>query len=49
METKVMGNNFLPRIQGEGRDHVKEDMGASICNKGGYETCALQVKKPLHS
>ncbi len=38
-----MGNNFLPRIQGEGRDHVKEDMGASICNKRGHETYALQV------
>jgi hypothetical protein len=30
VETKVMGNGFLSRIQGKGRDHAEKDMGASI-------------------
>lgn len=44
-----MGNGFLSRIQGKGKDHAEEDMGASIWSKGGFEMCALQVKNRMHS
>jgi hypothetical protein len=43
-----MGINFLLGIQGKGRDHKREDVGATIYNKGGFEVSILQVKHLLN-
>jgi len=44
-----MGISVLQRVQGQGWDHKRKDVGVPNWNKGFIETCALQVKNLMNS